>query len=402
MKQERGLLWRILKLGLSSRARLQGILRFGFLRAVGIAYHRRFGHGLSALPSNLSIMPTLRCNLSCVMCTQSVSRKDRANRPRWYDPKRELPIEKWVSFLDELSTSRPPLYVTGGEPVLYPHFRELVHESKKRRLHVHLATNGTLLASEAEFLVEEGVEGVTISLDGPPEVHNQIRGVEGAFNRAAEGAKALVEARRRRGTHGPMLSFLCTISKSNYQYLQETLEHAIMLNGDFMQVSHVAFFSPELVDKHNAMFTKESIKTMGLEMDLPSIRDGLYENEMAPEDVRNLVPLMDRVKRSAKGRIMLTFEPRLPNDLIAPYYLDVYYPFVERCDALWGSLNVGPDGRVSPCLNFVLGNITQHTIRELWNGAMMQRLRALLSDGLLPGCRRCSRRSYLKSSRCFR
>ena len=401
MKSEAGLKWRVLKLFLSSPARLHGVIRFALLRSLGIPYHKRFGHSLSPLPSNVSIIPTLRCNLSCKMCAQSVVRKDESGRSWWYDPGLELSVEKWVSFLDQISASRPPLYMTGGEPLLYPHFRDLMREIKKRGLYVQLATNGTLLSREADFLVQEGVEGVTVSIDGPPEVHDRIRGIKGTFNRAAEGVSALVAARRRHKSPGPTLSFICTISKTNYEYLEETLEEAIRLNGDYLQLNHVRFYVPELVSKHNAFFTPERADAMGLKMSLPSIRDGLSENEMDEEDVQKLVKLVERVTKSAKRRIMLAFEPRLPADLIAPYYLDMDYPFLEKCDAFWGSINVGPNGRVSPCLNFEVGNITEQSVSELWNGEMMGRLRDLLAKGLFPGCHRCNRRSYHKSSRCF-
>jgi len=70
---------------------------------------------------------------------------------------------------------------------------------------VHLQTNATLLASLADRLVELGVEFVTVSLDGPPEVHDYIRGLEGAFAQSAAGLQALVAARRkaRRATCRP-------------------------------------------------------------------------------------------------------------------------------------------------------------------------------------------------------
>ena len=401
MPTESPLWWRMTKLFLTKRAEGLAILRFLFLRKVGIRYHKRFGRTLSPLPSNLTILPTLQCNLNCIMCAQNVHRKDRVARPERYDPKRELPFEKWVSFLDQISASRPPLYVTGGEPLLYPKFRELIREIKKRKIYVHLATNGTLLSKEADFLVEAGVEGITISIDGPPDVHDRIRGTTGIFSRAAEGAMALVDARRRHKALSPMLAFICTLTKSNYQYLEEAVECVINLGGDHLQVNHATFYSPDLVAKHNAMFTPESLKAMGLCMELPSIHDGLHENDMEREDIRRLLELMERVKRQAKGRIMLTFEPRLSADLVEPYYLDLAYPFEEECNSLWGSLNVGPDGRVSPCLNFLVGNIMEDTIADIWNGEMMQRLRALIADGLLPGCQRCNRRTYCKSSRCM-
>ena len=402
MNNERGLTWRLAKLGLSSRARLYSGIRFGFHRLVSIPYHRRLGHDTLPLPANINIIPTYRCNLKCVMCSQRAGRTHDADSPPWYDPKREITVEQWIPFLDQISTFRPIIYWSGGEPLMYPGFKDLVHQIKKRKLIVHMATNGVLLPNVAEYLVKEGIEGISISLDGPPEVHDRVRGVKGAFNGAAEGAKALVEARRAAKAPGPTLSFAFTITKPSYQGLEEAVEHAIAMNGDFFQVGHVGFKPLDFVARHNSIFSEQGAKEMGLKMDFPAIRENTcYEPGMEEEDIENLAKIIDRTKRLAKRRIRLSFVPPVPFDLIGPYYRDMDYPFVERCDYFWTAFSVGPDGRVSPCLNFLAGNITENTMEELWNGETMRRLRKLFRDGLLPGCIRCCHRYYSKTSPCF-
>jgi MoaA/NifB/PqqE/SkfB family radical SAM enzyme len=114
-----------------------------------------------------------------------------SNRP----PKSSLTT--WIGLLDQVAAFRPRLYLTGGEPTLYPHFAELLTEAKRRGFVVHLQTNGTLLDRVADSLVAQNVEMVTVSMDGPLEVHDAIRGQEGAFRKTCAGIKVLSMGRSK-------------------------------------------------------------------------------------------------------------------------------------------------------------------------------------------------------------
>ena len=168
------------------------LLRMEYRHRWGMARDRRLRPGYSAPPTNLAVCLTYRCNLKCSMCRQWRRDQDIPDNRTWYDRHRELPLATWVSLLDQVAPFRPWLYVTGGEPLISPNFKGLVQEARHRGLTVQLQTNGTLLAGVAEFLVKAGVLAVSISLDGPPEVHDAIRGVKGTFRRLAEGVQALL------------------------------------------------------------------------------------------------------------------------------------------------------------------------------------------------------------------
>jgi MoaA/NifB/PqqE/SkfB family radical SAM enzyme len=373
-----------------------------YRRQVGIPYDRRFKAGTSMPPTNLTIVPTYRCNLDCVMCRQRHAAKSYAADRPWYDPARELPIETWIELLDQVAGFHPYIYITGGEPLLYPHFKDLVHEATQRKLVVQVQTNGTMLAKLADFIVSEGVQLVNMSLDGPPDVHDEIRRHKGAFSRLEEGTRTLHEARARRRCAGPVISFNFTISKGNIEHLEEAVDTAIRLKADFLQIQHTMFNSPELVDRHNRIFSTEYIERNGLRMVLPSIGQGsYYQSEITGEDVPVLIDALNRARSKAKGRISLHCMPRLPDDLVAPYYLDLQYPFVERCNMFWKTMRVAPDGSVTPCLNMVVGNIREQGFSAIWNGPVMQQTRRLFSAKLFPGCVRCCQRHFTAASLTF-
>ncbi|MBM4283730.1 MAG: radical SAM protein [Deltaproteobacteria bacterium] len=202
--------------GLSSRLRglarqdpavIPSFFRYEFRRRWGGAQDRRLTAGGGAvLPALISLNPTRRCNLRCRMCFQYRRESEIPDTLAWYHADQELPLSAWVNLLDEvaawrlrqsgphgpplppwsrlldrLATWRPVVYVTGGEPLLYPQVVELLAAARSRRLLVHLQTNGTLLAGAAPDLASLGLQMVSVSLDGPPEVHDRIRGVPGSF-----------------------------------------------------------------------------------------------------------------------------------------------------------------------------------------------------------------------------
>jgi MoaA/NifB/PqqE/SkfB family radical SAM enzyme len=385
-----GRAWQIIR---HNPGMIRSVLREEYRRRWGISLDRRYRQGISSPPVSLSLNLTRRCNLKCRMCEQHRHQSRSSTALSWYDPARELPLAAWQDLLDQVASFRPRLYLTGGEPLLYPHFPELIREAKKRRFLLHLQTNGTLLDRAADQLVAAGVEMVTVSLDGPAEIHDRVRGQQGAFRRTREGIGALIAARR--GRAAPLLLINCVISKANIPILEQMVPLALELGADILQLQHTIFNAPDNVARHNRWLSPEFIQNQGLDLATPSIPEGeFYESEITGEDLPGLRAGLEEARRRAQGRLRLQFLPNLPDALLESYYLDLHYPFPQVCQDLWKGCRIMPDGTVSPCLHLVAGNITRQPFREIWNGPQMQRFRQLISRRLFPGCARCCSRSF--------
>jgi hypothetical protein len=113
---------------------LKTFLYEGYRNLLGVSLDRRSHPGLSGLPIEVILDLTRRCNLRCQMCTQIRHSKNIPSQLSWYNPERELPLDGWVDLLDQMTSFRPRLHITGGEPLVYPHFPELVRENKKSGL----------------------------------------------------------------------------------------------------------------------------------------------------------------------------------------------------------------------------------------------------------------------------
>jgi MoaA/NifB/PqqE/SkfB family radical SAM enzyme len=370
------------------------LLREEYRKKFGIALDRRFRNGVSGPPVTLNLNLTRRCNLKCVMCEQHRHTPGPTGLS-WYDPRRELPLSDWVRLLDQVASFRPQLYLTGGEPTLYPHFAKFLQAAKRRGFMVHLQTNGTLLDRVADHLVSQGVEAVTVSMDGPQEVHDAIRGQKDAFAKTTAGLRALVAARERARRPGPIITINCVISKASLATLDQMVLLAHELGADILQIQHTIFNSAPNVQRHNLTLSPEFAAAQGLDLAPPSIPEGeYYASEIAAADLPVLRDKLEKIPRLAQGRLKQVFLPNLPSHLLESYYLDLAHPFPLECNAPWKGCRILPDGTISPCLHLTAGNIASQPFAEIWNGPKMRRLRQIISQRLFPGCARCCSRSF--------
>jgi len=112
-------------------------------------------------PVTASLNLTHLCNLRCEMCGQW-RRQDTSRQE-------VLPLGKLRELIDALAGYRPKFYLWGGEPLLYPEFPGLLSYLREKNQYTVVNTNGVLLAKHAAAMVNLGVDGLDISIDGPPQ-----------------------------------------------------------------------------------------------------------------------------------------------------------------------------------------------------------------------------------------
>jgi MoaA/NifB/PqqE/SkfB family radical SAM enzyme len=95
----------------------------------------------------------------------------------------------------------PFLAIAGGEPLVSRHIWPVLEHAHKRRIHLTLATNGTLLTPETVARLKEvGVKYVEVSIDSmDPDGHDGFRGQPGSWARAIQGIRNSVAGGMRTG-----------------------------------------------------------------------------------------------------------------------------------------------------------------------------------------------------------
>lgn len=121
---------------------------------------------------------TQACDLACKHC--------RAAAQPLVHPE-ELSTEQGMNLIDQIAEMEVPIFVlTGGDPIKRKDIFDLVRYATSKGVHTALTPSATpLLTREVIFkLKEAGLVRLGVSLDGStPEIHDQFRGLDGAYER---------------------------------------------------------------------------------------------------------------------------------------------------------------------------------------------------------------------------
>jgi len=334
-------------------------------------------------PRLLTFMLTYSCNLRCAMCWQWGERGLFHEMPK-EEEGRQLDLDTLRSVIDDVAEYGTGVFVWGGEPFLHPDLIPFVEHVKSRDLYCSINTNGTCLPQEASRLVDAGVDAIMVSVDGPREVHDRIRGMEGSFQEIAAGVQSIREARNGNGSR-PEIVVNTTISPGNQAVLLETLRTVEEMGADRMILSQL-WFTTEPIGKASEACFREKFSAhagswRGFVMDVSALDTGLIAEQM-------------RKMSLWKGAMELRFLPDLHPEQVRDYYAHPEESFGKtRCFVPWLESEILPDGNVTPCSDrpdLIMGNVKKQRFREIWNNDLYRSFRrAMREEGLFPQCSRC-------------
>ncbi len=136
-------------------------------------------------PLVLMLEPLFRCNLACAGC-------GKIQYPA-HILKRDLSLEDALRAVDECGA--PMVSIPGGEPLLYPHIRELVDELVKRRKYIYLCTNAILLDEKLKegWFTPSKYLSFSVHMDGRRDEHDFAVCREGTYDKAIVGIRRAVD-----------------------------------------------------------------------------------------------------------------------------------------------------------------------------------------------------------------
>ena len=132
----------------------------------------------------VQIHPTRLCNLQCLHCYTESGPEARG----WLTAQA---CEEALASARQLGFQY--VSISGGEPLLWRDLVPLLRGAKGLGYVTSLTTNGTLLRDRLVESLAPHVDRVAISVDGPPQAHDELRGA-GAFTRLEAGMAALRRA----------------------------------------------------------------------------------------------------------------------------------------------------------------------------------------------------------------
>ena len=310
---------------------------------------------------------TNACNLRCKHCYQNAGPKPLPN---------ELTFEEKLNVLNQLDEMEiPSIAFSGGEPTIHPDFIPIVKEASRRGIYTAVATNGLAFASESftDKALKAGLNYVEVSLDSTdPKVHDEFRGVKGAWELAVKGIKNVVKH------GGASTGIAMTLTKLNKDQIGDMVRLAEELG-----VTRVIFFNfiPTGRGKENVAFdlTPEEREE--------ALRWIYRESRRSSVQVVSTAPQLARVSwQMSQGEDVLPTHFSIPRSQT----LRSLAEFIGGCGAGRIYAAIQPDGKVTPCvfMPIIVGDLRKQTFKDIWeNSEVMLKLRN--KDLIKPPCGEC-------------
>jgi MoaA/NifB/PqqE/SkfB family radical SAM enzyme len=374
-----------LRNSLAAHARALPVARHAWARYRRRRYERRIERFLTEktgradrLPMGAVYEATMRCNLHCEFCYVG----DLLNiEGEW---RQELSLEA----LDRAFPERAGFQIslTGGEIFMRRDIMSVLQLFHSKGYACgYLTTNGTIISQErADALADLAASGflkhISVSIDGPGELHDAARGLKGTFERTCAGLRRLQDAARRR--HAPLrVSINTTVAQESLDALDEMVDVADELGVDAIGLNHLMYSTPEEV--------AETVRLIGAS-DASVIATFVTADPGLDVDLvhRKVASLEAKCR---KKNVLFDYRPKVHSPLIKNYYTPgaklegrCLYPFLHARVSFSGKVYFCPFIRVE------VGDLTQSTLEDIWNGERyVEMRRRLVENQLFPVCRRC-------------
>lgn len=372
----------------SKLVKLQGEKRFFNL----LHPMRKRGHGGQIRQMSMRI--TDICNLRCTTCGQWGPQGFLHGKDLKELKQSEVSPERYKFLISDMVAHghRPVLYLWGGEPTLYKGTPEIVRYAASLGLPTTIATNGSKVKEMAEEFVDSNMFLLQISIDGPDrETHNKIRCASGSdnFGDIEAGIEEVHRLRRERKSELPLIVSLSVVSQANRGRLLDI--YNTFKDRVDMSVFYLSWWiTPERAEAHEADFKRRFGFT-------PELHRGWVGSFMPDADYNALAEELDELRKVAaeKGNPPVVIMPDLHGaDDLRTYYTDHSSLFgFDQCVSIYSAVEIDSNGDMSPCRDYhdyVVGNVKENTITEIWNNEQYRKFRSSLSkDGLMPVCSRC-------------
>ena len=374
-----------LRQSIATRARAVPLARHAWARYRKRRYQRQIQRFIDEksgradrLPMGAVYEATMRCNLHCEFCYVG----DFLNiEGEW---RQELSLDALGKAFPEHAGFQ--ISLTGGEIFMRKDIMSVLDLFRDKGYACgYLTTNGTIINEErAEALADLAAAGflkhISVSIDGPGELHDAARGLKGTFERTCAGLRRLQEAARRK--HAPLrVSINTTVAHESLDALDQMVDVAEQLGVDAIGLNHLMYSTPDEV--------AETVRLIGAP-DASAIATFVTTDPGLDIDIvrRKVAALEEKCRRK---NVLFDFRPKVHPQLIDNYYTPgaalagrCLYPFLHARVSFSGKVYFCPFIRVE------VGDLTQSSLEEVWNSDKYVGMRrTLVENGIFPVCRRC-------------
>jgi MoaA/NifB/PqqE/SkfB family radical SAM enzyme len=312
---------------------------------------------------------TNRCNLLCETCPRTFET---------LEPPADMSWRLFTSIVDQLPGVARAVLHGVGEPMLVKDLPRMIRYLKDRGIYVLFNTNGTLLTPrKRRELIATGLDELRVSLDAADaESFFKVRGKD-MFDRIVRNTSEFTQLQREIGAATPRVSLWLTGLKETIDQLPDFVRLAARIGVGEVHLQRLVFDD--------------------LGRGLARAESSLFETTQAREDAaiaaaqeigRALGVTIDASGATEPGTSLKRGQDSSP---------------WSACRRPWAVMYFTAHGRALPCCiapfsardyaTYTLGDATQQSLRDIWNGTPYQDFRAALVSPAPPKpCQNCGLR----------
>jgi MoaA/NifB/PqqE/SkfB family radical SAM enzyme len=334
------------------------------------------------------------CDLKCRMCDVGLGAAGTVFWRNLIGDRRQNMTQALLDAILQQAAGfwpRPKIGLAFTEPLNHPHILDFSRTIVERGFYCQITSNGSMLPRVAERLVHIGIDELVLSVDGPPDAHDRIRGRNGSFQKIFDGVTRLNAVKTRLSRRRPRVGLSFTVTDANYNRVLDFVRAVEPLRPAVIHIANLNFISQPMADTHNASYDGD-LRVV------PSCQSAIDPAQMPVED---LFDELQQVRRYVQARGADAPRLHIAPDANDPATLRLFYQdhltFVgdRRCTDPWKMMMIKTDGTVIPahgrCYDYPVGNVTGTPLTSIWNGPRFLEFRRTLRDagGALPACARC-------------
>lgn len=346
---------------------------------------------LTSAPKWVVLQLTEKCNLRCSMCYEW----GRNGSYHHQAATAQLDYGVLASVITELAPYQPYFGLFGGEPLLYPKVAAVLDLVQRFGCSVDIPTNGLLLGTYADMLVETEPRRLWISLDGPEAINDQQRGA-GVFRRVVAGIAKLYEVRQSHCREFPKLGVTLIVTPLNYRYVESFFVELLSnFQLDHISIEFQNYATPAEYQEYCQVLRRE------FEISAAPVAAGVIQEPavFADIDCEELARQILAVKQLCEQRqvYFIAYPKTICPENYRAFFTANWREMADwknRCAFPWIYAEVNARGDVSSCHTFYdlsLGNVYEQGILEIWRSAAYEGYRNHLRQNLFPICTACSR-----------
>lgn len=329
------------------------------------------------------VVPTLRCNSSCIYC--QVARKNIDDNSSNMN---KTTAKNIVNTIFESPSPYIKIEFQGGDPSTdFDMVKFIIEKAEyknlfsKKDLSFVICTNTTLLdESKVKYLKKHNCV-ISTSLDGPKELHNTNRPLQDKDKDSHAILEKQLEMIRKVWGCNDCVSALMTTSRYSLGHFKEIIDEYIRLgfNNIFLRALNPYGFAKQYKDKI-AYPVEDFISNYkeGLDYIIELNKRGIYF-------VESFAALLLR-------RILTPFATGFV-DLQSPAGVGISCAMYDYD----GNVYVSDEARMMARFNdysFKLGNVNENSYQEMFNGNLLHDIMHSACNECLPGCSDCAFQPY--------